>query len=90
MISEFKPKLRRFLLSDLFTSAHGMIQFFTMLFWLIMLSYTDAYYVIYLLVGILGCTVLIIISCYILIYADIVMVMLLGCFATASILVDAK
>ena len=54
MISEFKPKLRRFLLSDLFTSAHGMIQFFTMLFWLIMLSYTDAYYVIYLLVGILG------------------------------------
>lgn len=49
-----KPKLRGILLSDRFTSVHGVIQWMTMFTWLTMLTFTDAYYIIYLLLGIAG------------------------------------
>lgn len=49
-----KNKLRHFLLSDKFTAAHMIIQPLTMFCWLIILLYTKAYYVIYLLIGVLG------------------------------------
>ena len=47
-------RLHHFLLRESFTSAHRVIQPITMLSWLIFLAKTDAYYVIYLLIGIGG------------------------------------
>lgn len=54
MNNPIKAKLRKFFYSNQFTAAHGYIQIITMFAWLILLSYTSAYYVIYLLVGLCG------------------------------------
>ena len=51
---QIKDKLRSFILSEKFSLAHGIIQYFTMLAWLVLLSYTNSYYVIYLMIGMTG------------------------------------
>ncbi len=53
-LEQLSLKLRHFLLGKSFTSAHGGIQIFTILSWLLFLTKTDAYYVIYLIIGIGG------------------------------------
>ena len=54
MIIQIKDKLRTLLFSEKFAFVHGCIQIITMFAWLLVLSYTNSDYVIYLLVGIAG------------------------------------
>ena len=49
-----KNKMKSVLLSDSFTKAHSVIQIITMFSWLMILQYTDAYYLVYLTMGIIG------------------------------------
>ena len=48
------PKLRTIIHSDRFRTVHDYFQLFAMFAWLIFLSYTRSYYVIYLLIGIIS------------------------------------
>lgn len=54
MKTNFVVRLRRFLLSDRFTSLHAIIQIITMIGWLALLIKTSAYFVVYMLVCIGG------------------------------------
>lgn len=53
-LEQLPLKLRHFLLGKSFTSAHGGIQIFTILSWLLFLTRTDAYYIVYFLIGVGG------------------------------------
>ena len=55
MYSKIKKCLGKFLYSNTFSAVHGYIQIITMFSWLILLHFTSACYVIYLLTGLCGC-----------------------------------
>ena len=54
MRKTYYDKLRAVLLSHRLIHVHFVIQVFTMFSWLLLLNYTSAYYVIYLMIGLCG------------------------------------
>ena len=54
MFSKIKNGLGKLLYSNTFSAVHGYVQMITMFGWLILLHFTSACYVIYLLTGLCG------------------------------------